>query len=115
MIEQIRSQSYRDLSELKSPHNLKPVGKTGSVFKQALAKEIYTPDKSESPDTIEHQSRERVSHVASRSLQNTYHHMMPMIQEVRQIAENNGFIGVTADDVIRAYKTGQSFLADYKV
>lgn len=38
-----------------------------------------------------------------------------VINDVLAIAKKTGFVGVNPEDVRRAYQTGQSFLADYKV
>ena len=38
-----------------------------------------------------------------------------VVRDVMTIAQQNGFVGVSPEDVRRAYQTGQSFLADYKV
>lgn len=41
--------------------------------------------------------------------------VQPMIREVSRIAASAGFVGVTSQDILRAYHSGQSFLADYTV
>lgn len=38
-----------------------------------------------------------------------------LVKDVQQYAEISGFLSVTPQQVMAAYQTGQSFLADYKV
>lgn len=41
--------------------------------------------------------------------------MEPMISEVADIAQKSGFVGLSTQDVLRAYAYGTSLLADYSV
>ncbi len=40
--------------------------------------------------------------------------LMEMVDEIQQIAEQSGFLQVSPEEVLRAYHSGQSFLADYR-
>lgn len=97
----------------------KAVGRSGSLFKQALAEELQEVSQSHAlaPADQNHLESQAYRTVAPRRPAGSTipPSMLPLIQEVQQIAENSGFIGVTADEVIRAYRSGQSFLADYTV
>ena len=41
--------------------------------------------------------------------------MNPMVNEVADIAQKSGFVGLSTQDVLRAYAYGTSLLADYSV
>ncbi len=105
-----------------------------TVFREALMNEMEEAPKSESqgwssefqPQQIDTAPRfdERpsasvsspVSRPRMQSAPSSYlAQLQPMIQEVQQLAEASGYIGVTSQDVLRAYQSGRSLLADYRV
>lgn len=104
----------------------------GSIFRQALAQELVeTPpqrpvinpqqmaeargDVAERP--ILPPATPRVNNVNAMAAERAkmMRQLEPMIHEVRQIAEDVGFIDVSSENVLKAYQSGQSFLADYRV
>ena len=86
----------------------------------AVAPAIYrqpSPTRVDVAPTYQSQPTQAVSQARSsvlspeRLVQNTER----VINDVLSIAQKTGFVGVNPEDVRRAYQTGQSFLADYKV
>jgi hypothetical protein len=92
-----------------SPSSIGYSNNVGSVFQQALAQEM-APSQNEVPVA----RPEPPAHSPINYNINLEQQLQPMIHEVSQIAESSGYVGVTSQDIVRAYQTGQSFLADYK-
>ena len=91
-----------------SPSSIEYSGNVGSVFQRALAQEM-APTQNQAPtSTPEPVVQRPINYTIGLEQQ-----LQPMIHEVSQIAESSGFVGVTSQDIVRAYQTGQSFLADY--
>lgn len=129
MMERVGS-TYHSLQGLQANRSFQQAEpKTGSVFRQALAQELQAlPQKPQPnvqppppmPDPLAYEElppapppRQRSQPVQRPAALETS--LQSMVQDVRQIAEASGFIGVSDQDVLRAYRTGQSFLADYTV
>jgi hypothetical protein len=119
------------LQGFQATRSFQNAGNTGSVFRQALLQEIdeleqqqapqqfheeaqvappdysqqWTPEAPASPTRMQRQRIEP----------NPMTQLQPLIQDVLQVAEHTGFIGISSQDVVRAYQSGQSLLADYKV
>jgi hypothetical protein len=122
MIDRISGSPYQSRPGLQqAPGNLQNVGTKGSIFRQALSQELTEP--AQKPETRQIPSPKsdlatgriaKPAELQKTQLVNTVP-LQTIIQEVREIAENSGFIGISSEDVVRAYHSGQSFLADYKV
>ena len=54
-------------------------------------------------------------HVTSQNQNAQNDALNPMVKEVANIAEKSGFVGLSTQDVLRAYAYGTSLLADYSV
>lgn len=114
-----------------TPHSFainpqRPAGheRTGSVFKQKLQEELRPFDTPATPQSREFRPAERPEPLVRReapvastpaSLGRGVEKLNPMVNEVCRIAESVGYVGVTPQDVVRAYQSGHSFLADYTV
>jgi len=101
---------------------------SGSIFRQALAEELDTQNPLDEgrpqlstpvsvPETRPVLPRPTLTAVNAMAAERAkmMRQLEPMIHEVRQIAEDAGFIDVSSENVLKAYQSGQSFLADYRV
>ena len=124
MIHRIDS-TFQSLQGVQAARSFQAAQKA-SVFRQALEQELEDVQPQSMPpepqprlrDALPPAQPQAVSQrqpLPQRPVVSPQLQLEPMIQEVRQIAEASGFIGVSNQDIMRAYKTGQSFLADYRV
>ncbi len=131
MINRVGS-TFNSLQGLQASRSFQAAERSGTVFRQALAQEMDTvqqaPQVQEKPALSRAEQASRIleqqlaasrgqqvaEKATEKTLPNPYQELEPMIYEVRRMAENIGFIGVTSQDVMRAYQHGHSFLADYR-
>lgn len=121
------------LQSIQATRSFQAANKTGSVFRQALIQELeshgaYPTAEPHAADNIPSLAPQRF-HVEEPAIPQPINRMRqqkvspapatnplePLIHDVIQVAEQTGYVGVTAQDVVRAYQTGQSLLADYTV
>lgn len=101
---------------------------SGSIFRQALEEEMATESRPQeitfpvstavsAPETRPVLPRPTLTATSAMAAERAkmMRQLEPMIHEVRQIAEEVGFIDVSSENVLKAYQSGQSFLADYRV
>ncbi len=122
MIQRVGSTPH-PIDEYNGLRSFQDAGKSGSVFRQALMAELdnNTPEAASKQPTTPRQEAtslptQNPPQPVRPKIQPQYQpQLQPMIDEVHQIAQSSGYVGVTSQDILRAYQTGRSFLADYKV
>lgn len=119
--------TFQSLQELQAARSFQAADKSASVFRQALMQELQEAEPQVSSSLSEESGQfslasTPVDYTSVPTRREPPRPQAPspapldaLVHEVRQIAEASGYIGVTQQDVLRAYHSGQSFLADYKV
>lgn len=101
-------------------------GQNASVFRRALEEEAATQQVAQQPQVEQAIPRpaSQVSRLNPREPVPVASPARPapqsanverMVHEVTHLAQEAGYIGFSQDDILRAYNTGESFLADYTV
>ncbi len=119
--------TFQSLQGVQANRSFQAAGRS-SVFRQALEQELSSVESSQAPAQEDYYfpeqkpfaeppapARKTEAPAPQRLNVQPYVQLQPMINEVREIAETAGYIGVTSEDVLRAYHSGQSLLADYRV
>lgn len=115
-------QAFHSLQELQRSRSFQAAERSPSIFRQALEQElIEAPHHQET--LVESAPQHRppafeapVKPLETKPVQPIYTaNLTQLVHEVKEIAESSGYVGISPEDVVRAYNTGQSFLADYKV
>lgn len=117
MIDGIGS-TYQSLQGLQASRTFNPAGKSASVFRQALAAELKAAPVEEEivePKVWTKQTQSAPLPELAQPQRKPDPQLESLVHEVRHIAETTGYIGVSPQDILRAYQLGQSFLADYRV
>lgn len=103
MIERLGS-TYQSLQGLEASRHFKAASQP--LKPQDADETLLKPDASGTPSAPERMSASKSKAIAQ---------LAPLIEDVQKIAKAVGYVGVSNEDVVRAYQQGSSFLADYKV